>query len=97
MSLSSKVKKVKPKGIVELKVVPTVNRRGVFTVKTEQVKTSNRGSDKTPSSNHRISSSSPTKLRSTLVFDGEPIPCDLDVDDSYEKRKTLVFTFLLIN
>ena len=41
MSFSSKPKKVKPQGTVrELKIVYTVNRHGVDTLKTEEVKNS---------------------------------------------------------
>ena len=96
MSFSSKARKVKPTGIVhELKLVPTVNRHGTLIIKTEEVKTPNR--EKEASSSYRINSSSPTKKSKTVAFNGEPIPCHLEVDESSKKRHTLVFPILLIN
>ena len=91
MSISSKAKNVKPKGTIqELKLVQKVSRRGANILKTEEVKRPN-SLQHTPSSSH-----SPIKRRKTVIFDEEPIPCHLEVDDfddSSTKRKTLVFPF----
>lgn len=96
MSISSKAKKVKPKGTVrELKIVHTVNRHGADIITTEVVEIPQRSSQNTPSTSHRISSSSPTKRPKTVDFDVEPIPCDLEAEDSSKKRQTLVFSFPL--
>lgn len=94
MSNYSKAKKVKKKGTVkELQVVHTVSRLGADIIKTQEVKTPNRGPQKAQSTNHKINFSSPTKRAKTVTFDGQPIPFDLEVDDSFKKRKTLVFQF----
>jgi hypothetical protein len=98
MSFSSKATKVKPKGTVrEHKLVQTVNRRGTNVIKTEEVKIPHGGSQNTPSTSHRINSTSPTKHRKMVAFDHEPIPCDLEPNDFLKKRQTLVFLFLPIN
>jgi hypothetical protein len=50
MSLSSKPKKTKPKSTVqELRLVQSINRRGMNTMKAKQVKTPQQGSAKMPS------------------------------------------------
>lgn len=94
MSFSSKAKIVKPKGIVrEHRLVQTVNRRGSNIIKTEEVKIPPGGSQKTPSTSHRIGSTSPNKGRTMMAFDEEPIPCYVEPNDSLKKRQTLVFLF----
>ena len=50
-----------------------------------------------PSTSHRNNSSSPMKRRKMEIFEGDPIPFDLEVDDLYKKRKTLVFPLPSIN
>jgi hypothetical protein len=95
MSLSSKPKKIKPKGTVrELRIVHSVNRRGVDTIKTEVVKTPQQGSSKMPSASQGSRSSSPIKRRRVEIFDSEPIPCNLEEPDLPKKRQTMVFLFL---
>lgn len=90
MSLSSKPKKVKPKGTVrELKLVHSVNRRGAHTIKTEEVKTPKQGG---PSSTGQHScSSSPIKRLKLDASDNGPIPFVLEGPDMPTKRQTLVF------
>ena len=91
MSLSSKPKKLKPKGTVrELKLVQTINRRGTDTIKAEEVKTPSR---KTLSTQHNHSSSSIKRPKIGTFFDSEPIPCDLEGPDLPKKHQTLVFLF----
>lgn len=94
MSFASKPKKFIPKGTVrELKVVKTVNRRGTDTIKTEEIKTPRRGSQKESTSQLGGPSSSPKKRAKVEVFDEDPIPWHLEDDDVYNKRQTLVFIF----
>jgi hypothetical protein len=96
MSLSSKPKKIVPKGSVrELKLVQTVTRRGTDSLKTEEVKTPRHGSQNAPSSQVKQASSSPSKRAKMEVVDGEPIPWDLGDSDMSRKRQTLVFLFSL--
>jgi len=97
MSLSSKPKKVVPKGAVrELKLVQTVNRRGKDTIKTEEVKTPRRGSQNGSTNQLKQSSSSPTKRSKAEDFDGEPIDWYLGDSDVSKKRQTLVCHFSLV-
>jgi hypothetical protein len=57
MSLSSKPKKLKPKGTVrELKLVQTISRHGADAVKAEEVKTPSRKALSTSQHNHSCSS-----------------------------------------
>jgi hypothetical protein len=94
MSLSSKPKKIKPKGTVqELKLVQSINRHGVDTIKAEVVKTP-QGSQKMPSTSQRSCSSSPMKRPRMEIFDSEPIPCHLEEPDAQKKCQTMVFLFL---
>jgi hypothetical protein len=92
MSFSSKPKKIKGKGAFrELKVVQTVSRKGYDAVKTEEIKTPNRGtSNGTSSRNTNNSSSSPTKRPRLETVDIEPIMFDLEGPSISEKRQTLV-------
>jgi hypothetical protein len=92
MSLSSRPKKVKPKGTVrELKLVHTINRHGSHIIKTEEVKTPKK---ETPSTSQHGRSSSPIKRRKLDAFDDEPIPFILEGADMPKKRQTLVFLLL---
>jgi hypothetical protein len=94
MSISSKPKNIKRKGIVqELKIVQTINRRGRDTIKTEEVKTPQHGSQK--ASSKSLHTSSPIKRPKMETFDSNPIPCDLGGPDMSTKRQTLVFLFPL--
>lgn len=87
MSLSSKPKKLKPKGTVkELKLVQTINRYGADIIKAEEVKTPSRKA----LSNQHHSSSSIKRPKMGTFFDSEPIPCDLEGPDMPKKRQTLV-------
>jgi hypothetical protein len=91
MSLSSKLRKIKPKGTVqELKLVHTINRRGADTIKTEEVKTPRR---ETPSTSQHGHSSSPIKCPKLDSSDIGSIPFFLDSPDISKKRQTLVFLF----
>ena len=75
--LSSRPKKVKPKGTVrELKLVHTINRHGSHIIKTEEVKTPKK---ETPSTSQHGCSSSPIKCQKLDAFDDEPIPFILEV------------------
>jgi hypothetical protein len=95
MSLSSKPKKVKPKGTVqERRLVQSINRHGVDTIKAEVVKTPQQGSPKMSSTNQHSRSSSPIKRPRMEMFDSEPIPCNLEEPDMQKKRQTMVFIFL---
>ena len=97
MSLSSRVKKVKPKtGFRELKVVETVSRKGFDTLKLEEDKTPRRQLKKGGPSTTRRRSSSPVKRAKVEGFDNGQPSFHLD-GAMYEKRKTLVnnFSFLL--
>jgi hypothetical protein len=95
MSLSSKPKKIKPKGTFrELKIVQTVSRKGFDTIKTEEVKTPRRGTKNGPSTSHpNHPSSSPTKRPKLEPFDKEPIPWSMEGPDASGKRQTLVFVY----
>ena len=91
MSLSSKPKKVKPKGTVqELKLVHSVNRRGAHTIRTEEVKTPKREGRSISTSQHSCSSS-PIKRLKLDASDNEPMPLVLEGPDTSKKRQTLVF------
>jgi hypothetical protein len=95
MSLSSKPKKLKPKGTVrELKLVQTINRHGADTIKAEVVKPPQQGSPQMSSTSQRNHSSSPIKRPRMEIFDSEPIPCNLEDPDMRKKRQTMVFLFL---
>ena len=95
MSLSSKPKKIKPKGAVqELRLVQSINRHGANTIKTEQVKTPRQGSARMPSTSQRSRSSSPIKRPRMETFDLEPIPCNLEGLGVHKKRQTMVFLLL---
>ena len=88
MSVSSKPKKIKPKGTVrELKLVQSISRFGSDTIKAEEDKAPWHGSGK-------ATSSSPTKRPKMETFDSEPIPCNLEGPDVSKKRQTLVFLYL---
>ena len=86
MSLASKPRRVKSKGVVrELKIVHSVSRRGSDTLKAEEIKTPQRESQKSSSSSRLNQSSSPNKRRKLDEFDAEPIPCHLEGLDDYKK------------
>jgi hypothetical protein len=88
MSLSSKLRKIKPKGTVqELKLVHTINRRGADTIKTEEVKTPQR---EAPSTSQHGRSSSPIKRLKLDTSDIGSIPFVLESPDISKKRQTLV-------
>jgi len=92
MSVYSQARKVRQKGTVrELKVVPSVTRRGADTLKTEEVKTPGRDRAKASSSNRANQSSSPTKRRKLDGFDAQPLPLDFVDSGEAGKRQTLVF------
>lgn len=92
MSLASKPRKVKPKAKVqELKFVQSVSRRGVDTLKAEEVKTPRRKSQKATSSSQHAESSSPTKRIKLDPQDTEPILFEFKGPEDDEKRRTLVF------
>ena len=92
MSFSSRPKKIKPKGTVqELRLVQSINRRGVNTIKAEHVKTPQQGSTKMPSASQRNCSSSPIKHPRIEMFDSEPIPCDLEAPAVQKKCQTMAF------
>lgn len=94
MSFSSKPKKIRQKGTVqELKVVQTINRRGVDTYKAEEVKTPKKNKA-TSSSQNRSSHSSPAKRPKLDAFELEPILYEVEGDDLSKKRQTLV-SFIL--
>lgn len=91
MSGSSRHKKIKPKGTVrELKLVHSVTRGGVDTLKLEEVKTPRSRAPKASSSTLQTHSSSPTKRAKLDDYGGDPIPFDLEDPDVSQKRKTLV-------
>jgi hypothetical protein len=91
MTRSSKPKKIKAKArFQELKLVQTVSRKGLDTVKTEEIKTPRRGRNNGPSTSQPHQSSSPTKRPKLDTFDEEPIPFNLEARDGSGKRKTLV-------
>ena len=95
MSLASKRRKVKSKGIVqELKIVHSVSRRGADTLKAEEAKTPQHESQKASSSSRLNQSSSPIKRLKLDGLDDELILCDLEGPDDYKKRQTLVFLLL---
>jgi hypothetical protein len=95
MLLSSKPKKIKPKGTFrELRLVQNVNHHGVDTIKAEVVKTPQQGSEKMPLTSHCSCTSSSIKHLETEIFDLEPIPCDLEEPDLPKKCQMLVFLFL---
>jgi hypothetical protein len=97
MSLSSKPKKIKPKGVCqELKVVQTVSRKGYDAIKMEEVKTPRRDARNGPSTGQpQQPSRSPTKRPKLEPFDTEPILFDLEGLGTSGKRQTLVFGFLI--
>ena len=95
MSVSSRPKKIKPKGTVrELKLIQSISRFGSDTIKTKEDKTPRHGSGKSTSTSQHNHSSSPTKRLKMEIFDSEPIPCNLEGPDVSKKRQTLVFLFL---
>lgn len=92
MSHVSQARKVKREGVVrELKLVQTITRRGVDTLKGEEVHTPRHAGTKASPSKARTQSSSPAKRLKLHAFDAEPVPSSLDGPDDYEKRQTLVF------
>jgi hypothetical protein len=92
MASSSRIKKAKPKGTVrEFKLVNTVSRSGVDTLKTEEVKSPPQGSQKASSSTRHYHSHSPNKRSKLEPFDVEPIPFHIEGAEIYSKRQTLVF------
>ena len=93
MSLSSRPKKLKAKGVFkELKLVQTVSRSGFDTIKTEEVQTPRRSLKNGQSTSQpQQSSSSPTKRPKLGHFDEEPIPWNLEDAEGSGKRQTLVF------
>ena len=94
MPIAFKPKKVKPKGTVhELKLVNMVNRHGLDTLQTEEVKTPKNGQQSTSSPNHRNPSSSPVKHQKLDNFNIDPISFNLDDPDIPKKRQTLVSLF----
>jgi hypothetical protein len=95
MSFSSKPKKVKPKGTVrELKLVNTVNRRGMDTMQTEEVTTPrNDGQQNAFSASQRNRSSSPVKRQKLDDSDIDPILFNVEDPDVSKKRQTLVRLF----
>ena len=94
MSLSSKPQKIKRKGTVwELKLVQTISRHGIDTIKVEEVKTPKHGSQKASSTSQLSHSSSPTKRPKIETFDSGPILFNLEGLDISKKRQTLVFFF----
>jgi hypothetical protein len=94
MSLISKSTKVKPKGTIqELKIVPSVTRRGVDTLAMEEVRTPRRVNKTASSSRPTSQSSSPAKRQRQDGFDPEPLPYALAGSDENGKRRTLVFIF----
>jgi hypothetical protein len=98
MSLSSKPKKIKPKGgCQELKVVQTVSRKGYDTIKTEEVKTPRRDAKNGLSTSQpQQPSRSPSKRLKLDPFDAEPIPLNMEGPGTSGKRQTLVFGFLIM-
>ena len=96
MSLSSRPKKVKPRGIVqELKIVDTVTRRGLKTIKAVEVTPARHGFQNEPSTS-KCSPISSIKRRKVEFSDVEPIPYHMEGPDITEKRQTLVFLFLML-
>ena len=94
MSLSSKPKKVIPKGTVqELKLVHTVNRRGNDTIRLEEVKTPRRNVQRAPSTSQRNGSSSPFKRPKLGDFNIDPIAFNMEGPEVSQKRHTMVFLF----
>jgi hypothetical protein len=92
MVFASKHTKVKPKGLIrELKIVQTVSRCGLDTIKAEEVKTPRRKSGKASSSSQLNPLSSPTKRPKLDAYDTKPIPFDLRGAEDDKKRQTLVF------
>jgi hypothetical protein len=96
MSVSSRPKKVKPKGVIqELKLVQTISRNGKDTVQTEAIKTPSRPQQKAAFSNTPSQSCSPTKRRKLEDFEEELTAYDMGDSHMSAKRKTLVFLFPL--
>jgi hypothetical protein len=92
MSLSSKPKKVKPRGSVkELKLVHTVDRRGRDTIKTEEVKTPRGDRQPSPSKIRGNKSQSPSKRHKVDGYDEDPISFNGEEAGASTKRQTLVF------
>jgi hypothetical protein len=90
MSLSSKPRKIKPKGSVqELKLVHSINRRGAVTIKTEDVKTPKQEG---PLTSQHGRSSSPIKRAKLDTSDLGSIPFFLDGPDVSTTRQTLVIS-----
>ena len=95
MSLISQARKVKQKGTVrEHKIVPSVTRRGLDTLTTEEVQTPRRESQKASPASRINQSSSPTKRPKLDGFDAEPLPCHFGGPDDYDTRRTLVCILL---
>jgi len=93
MSISSKHRKVKPKGVVrEFKLVETVTRNGKEALRMEEVKMP-RLSSQNASTSARKSSSSPKKRRKLEEFDEAPLFFDPEQLDLPTKRQTLVSMF----
>ena len=93
MSLSSRPKKVKPRGIVqELKIVETVTRRGVKTIKAVEATPARSAFQNEPSTSKSNPVSS-IKRRKVEFSDLEPIPYHMEGPDITEKRQTVVFLF----
>jgi len=95
MSSSSRPKKIRPKGTVrEHRLVQSVSRHGYATIKTEEITTPRRASQKAQSTSRRNDSSSPVKRPRLEAFDAEDIQYGMDGSDVSKKRQTLVFFFL---
>jgi hypothetical protein len=91
MSTVSKPRKVKPNGSVRvLKLVPSISRRGLDKLKTEEVKTLRHESQKGSTSGRQTQSSSPTKRPKLEGYDTNPIPFDFRGPEDDMKRQTLV-------
>lgn len=94
MSFSSKPKKVKPKGTVrELKLINTVNRRGLDTLRTEEIGTSKNDHQNTYSPSQRNGSSSPVKRQKLDDLQVDPILFNMEDPEVSKKRQTLVCLF----
>ena len=101
MSLSSRAKKIKAKGAFqELKLVQTVSRKGLDTIRTEEVKTPRRGAKNGLSTSHLNETlSSPIKRQKLEPFDDGPILWDIEGPNAIEsvKRHTLVVFYALLS
>jgi hypothetical protein len=96
MSLSSRAKKIKAKGAFqELKLVQTVSRKGLDTIRTEEVKTPRRGAKNGLSTSHLNETlSSPIKRQKLEPFDDGPILWDIEGPNDIESVKRHTGSFL---